>query len=343
MRILVLGGTVFLGRHFVEAALARGHEITLFNRGLTDNPFKDFVHSLVGERDPDKGAGLAALAQGQWDAVLDTSGFVPRHVAASCAALAGRTGHYIFVSSVSAYADLSVPGIEEHAPLATLADPASEDIQRDYGALKARCEQLVVQHFGKRALIVRPGLIIGPHDPTDRFAYWAARFGDPTLLGTRGNLVVMPAPADRPIQCIDARDIVGWLLQALQAHRNGTFNLTSPPGLWTMSDLAQCGHRLAARRGFDLSVRWLDDTHLLAHGVTPWTGLPLWIPLTDTQNHGLALIDVQRALDTGLTVRALQETLTDTVQWLIQTPRKDHWKMVLDGQLEESITQLLPV
>ncbi|MGA2548951.1 MAG: NAD-dependent epimerase/dehydratase family protein [Burkholderiaceae bacterium] len=339
MEILVLGGTNFLGRHFVEAALARGNRVTLFHRGKSPNPFGDAVEVRLGDRDPQIGSGLGALESGQWDVVLDTSGYLPRHVRASADLLFGRVGHYYFVSSVSAYADLSAPGVDETAPLAVLSDPASEDVATDYGALKAACEAVVLDRYGKQALIVRPGLIVGPHDPTDRFPYWAARFGAPTLLGERGSVAVMPGPPGRAIQCIDARDIVLWIFLALQAQRGGAYNLTSPPGQWTMGSLAESGHKLSVKRGFDVSIHWVEDAELVAAGVAPWTGLPLWLPASDTTFQGLQSVDVTRALDSGLTIRPLLETITDTLEALITTPAGTRFQNVLPAALEEALAK----
>jgi 2'-hydroxyisoflavone reductase len=337
MNILVLGGTRFLGRHFVAETLARGHRLTLFTRGQSPNPFGTAVELRVGDRDPDVGAGLAALAAGQWDVALDTSGYLPRHVEASCALLDGRIGHYIFVSSVSAYADLSSPGVDEGAALAALPDPPSEDIALHYGGLKAACEAHVRARFGNKALIVRPGLIVGPHDPTDRFTYWAARFGAPTLLGARGARAVLPAPPGRTIQCIDARDVVAWLLQAIQAQRGGTYNLTSPAGRFTMGGLAEAGHELSVARGFDVTIAWVGEATLEARGVVPWSGLPLWIPDSDRVLRGMLAVDVTRALDTGLSIRPLLQTLTDTLEVLVSTPQGQRFTSVLTAELETEL------
>ena len=188
MRLLLLGGTQFLGRHVVEIALARGHEVTVFTRGRRSLPdeLRNRVSALTGDRDPRVAPGLDALAQRKWDAVIDTSGYVPRVVDASAALLAPRIARYLFVSSISVYAKLDRPGLDESAPLAMLERPDSEDVPKDYGALKAACEAVVTRTFGPRATLVRPGLIVGPHDPTDRFAYWPARFVHPHLLGDRG-------------------------------------------------------------------------------------------------------------------------------------------------------------
>src|SRR4051812_21318669 len=237
MRLLVLGGTRFLGRHLVDAALARGHAVTIFTRGRVPAPWGAAVVQRVGDRDPRIAPGLASLAEGEWDAAIDTSGYLPRCVGAGADALGGRVAHYTFVSSLSVYADSSVPDLDETAAVAALDDPASEDIAANYGALKARCEDEIRTRYGVRALIVRPGLIVGAYDPTDRFAYWIARFLCPELLGARADRAIVPAPPDRPIQVIDARDLAQWLLTAAEAKIGGTFNAISPGRMWTMGAL----------------------------------------------------------------------------------------------------------
>jgi len=180
MKLLILGGTRFVGRHLVEAALARGDAVTVFTRGRQPNPWGAAVTALTGNRDPGVAPGLAALEQGTWDAVIDLSGYVPRIVRASAALLAPRAGRYLFVSSFSVYADASRPGMTETAAVGTLDDPASEEIGKYYGPLKAACEDVVTGIFGDRATVVRPGLIVGPFDPTDRFAYWVGVGAQPS-------------------------------------------------------------------------------------------------------------------------------------------------------------------
>src|SRR5882762_6808084 len=202
MRILVLGGTRFLGRGFVVAAQARGHELTLFNRGRTNPELHPRVERILGDRD----GGLGALAGRTWDAVVDPSGFFPRVVGASARALAGSVGRYLFVSSISVYAEPIPHGVDETAPVAPLADPAVEDIGGGaYGGLKALCEDRVREAFGERATVVRPGLIVGPHDTTDRFPYWPRRIA-------RGGEVLAPGEPSAPVQLIDARDLAAFMV-----------------------------------------------------------------------------------------------------------------------------------
>jgi 2'-hydroxyisoflavone reductase len=339
MRLLVLGGTRFLGRHLVDAALGRGHDVTTFTRGRIAAPWGDRVTRLVGDRDPGVAPGLAALGTGEWDAVMDTSGYVPRCVKAAAGLLADRAGHYTFVSSMSVYADASRPGLDESAPVASLDDPASEDVAAHYGALKARCEDEVRAAFGDRALVARPGLIVGPHDPTDRFAYWVARFLRPELVGERPAQAVVPAPAERPVQFIDARDLAIWLVAAAEARIWGTFNACSPAGTWTMGSLVDALVRAARASGSEIAPAWRDDATLVAHGVEPWTGLPLWIPATDADFAGFMEFDCSRAQDKGLRIRALAQTIDDTAAWLAERSNEGAWRNVLSVEKER---ELLP-
>jgi nucleoside-diphosphate-sugar epimerase len=299
VRLLVLGGTLFLGRHAVEAALADGHEVTLFNRGRTAPDLFPEVERIRGDRAED----LSGLAARDWDAVLDTSGYLPRVVRASVETLERRVGRYAFVSSISVYADLSAP-VEEDAPTAELRDPASEDVAADYGALKAACEREVHGAFGPRALVVRPGLIVGPHDPTGRFTYWVER-------AARGGDVLAPGDPRRRVQLIDARDLGAWIVRALESGVTGVFNATGPEPRPTMADVLDACRRAA---GGDWDPIWVDDALLLERGVGEWDELPLW--LVDPEWRGMLEADVSRAIARGLTFRALEETARDTLEWV---------------------------
>jgi nucleoside-diphosphate-sugar epimerase len=327
MKLLVLGGTRFLGRHLVDAAIEAGHGVTIFTRAVTPSPWTAApVAHLVGDLDT-----------GEWDAAIDLSGYVPRCVGASARALATRVAHYTFVSSMSVYADSSRPDLDESTPVAILEDPASEDIMAHYGALKARCEDEVRATFGERALIVRPGLIVGPHDPSDRFAYWVARFVLPDQLGARPPEAVVPAPPSRPIQLIDARDLVRWMLDATVARIAGTFNASSPPRMWTMGTLVD---RLVERMtagNTPVVPRWIDEAKLAEHGVTPWTELPLWIPETDAESAGFMEFSSARALAQGLRIRPLARTIDDTAAWLAERTQEPAWRNVLSADKERAL------
>ena len=254
MRILVLGGTKFLGRAFVEAALARGHELTLFNRGETNADLFPEVEKVRGDRSGD----LSPLAGRVFDAVVDPSGYVPAVVRAS-AELLSDSGQYLFVSSVSVYADLSASPNEE-SPIAELGDASVDELAADYsnyGALKALCEQAVWQVFKEHSLCIRPGLIVGPHDPTGRFTYWAHRL-------ERGGEILAPAPPERRVQFIDVRDLAGWMVHCVERRMTGVFNATSEGTPW--------GELLAGA-----NVTWVPDEFLNEHEVGEWMELPLWI------------------------------------------------------------------
>lgn len=304
MKLLVIGGTRFLGRAFVQAAIERGHALTLFNRGRTSPGLFPGVERVAGDRD----GGLGALAGRTWDAVLDPSGYFPRVVGASAAALAGRTGFYAFVSSISAYASPMVAGADESAPLATLADPAVEEITGEtYGGLKAACEREVASVFGERSLVVRPGLIVGPHDSTDRFPYWPRRLA-------RGGEVLAPGDPAQPVQVIDARDLAAWMLAMIERGAGGTYNATGPAEPMTFGDVIERA-RLALEAV--ATVTWVEGAFLLERGVQPWTELPLWVPPEDA---GLDEVSIQRAIAAGLTFRPLAETVRDTLAWDLARP-----------------------
>ena len=332
MRLLLLGGTRFLGRHVAEAALARGHEVALFTRGRTPQPFGDRVRALVGDRDPRVAPGLAALEGGDWDAVIDTSGYVPRVVSASATLLAPRVRRCVFVSSLSVIARPDRPGLDESAPVAVLDDPTTEDVLPNYGGLKAACEAVVRDAYGDRATVVRPGLIVGPHDATDRFGYWVARFVHPRLLGDRPPRAVVPAPRERPVQFVDARDLAAWLLDLCERDIGGTYNACSPAGLWTMGDLVDAC--VAASADPPVST-WVDEKTLHDFHVEPWTGLPLWIPSTEADAAGFMSVDCDRAHAAGLMARPLDETVRDTAAWLAARDNAGAWQHALSGSREQ--------
>ncbi len=334
-KLLVLGGTRFLGRHFVDAALAGGHGITIFTRGREPGPWGDKVTRLVGNRDPDTVPGLGALEAGEWDGVVDTSGYLPRHVHAAAAMLERRVAHYVFVSSLSVYADASRADQDESAALASLADPASEDAAANYGALKAACEREVRSAFGERAAIIRPGLIVGPHDPTDRFSYWVARFLRPELVGDRGAAAVVPAPAARPIQFIDVRDLAQWTLDLVLARTPGVWNAVSPPRQWTMGALIDA----LRSRGSAVVPTWIDENALVLCGVEPWTELPLWIPQSDRAMAGFMEFACAKARAHGLRFRPLEETLDDTAAWLSARDNSAAWAHTLSADRERLLLQ----
>lgn len=334
MKLLILGGTRFLGRHLVDAALSRGDDVTIFTRGRQPVPWGDAVTALGGDRDPRIAPGLAALEHGTWDAVIDCSGYVPRVVEASARLLAARVHRYIFVSSMSVYAKTERPLMDERTPVAELADPSTEQVMEHYGALKAACEAVVQRIYGPRATHVRPGLIVGPFDGTDRFGYWVARFVDPAVLGSRPARAVVPAPRERPVQFIDGRDLAAWLLDLAVRDVAGTFNGCSPAFHWTMGDLVDA---LVEASPAPPAPVWIDDDTLVAQGVTPWTGLPLWLPPSEPDSAGFMAMDCSRAQAAGLAIRPLADTIRDTAAWLAARDNAAAWKQVMSGDAERKL------
>ena len=301
MKLLLLGGPKFLGRAVADAALERGHELTFFNRGTTNSELYRVTYAgaekLRGDRDGD----LTALAGRAWDAVVDTSGYVPQVVRASAETLAG-SGLYCFVSSISVYADYSVP-VDEGSPTAELGDAPIDALTPDfsnYGALKALCEAAVTETFGGGALNVRPGLIVGPHDPTGRFTYWPNRIA-------RGGEVLAVAPADRRTQFVDVRDLGEWLVTLCERGAAGTFNATNAGVTW--AELLAVSSDVT---GSAAEITWVDEDFLVANEVGEWMELPLWLA-------GPAMayadrVDVSRAVAEGLRFRPLEDTIRATLE-----------------------------
>ena len=298
MKLLVLGGTKFLGRAAVETALARGHEVTLFNRGETNPELFPEAEKLRGDREHD----LSALEGRTWDAIIDPSGYVPHVVRASAEALADSTGHYLFISSVSVYADFSRPS-DEDSPLEELAgdmpaDRLLEDFS-NYGGLKVLCERAVAETLPDRHVLVRPGLIVGPHDPTGRFTYWPHRIA-------RGGEVLVPGPPETTVQFIDVRDLASWLIDLSERRVRGSFNAINEGISWQA--LANTCREVA---GSDANFTYVDGDYLLEQGVGEWMELPLWIQ--DPDSVGMHMTDVSRAIREGLTFRPLEDTVRGTL------------------------------
>jgi 2'-hydroxyisoflavone reductase len=298
MKLLILGGTKFLGRHAVDAALAAGHEVTVFTRGQTNPDLFPEVEHLHGDRDGD----LGALEGRRWNGVVDTSGYVPRILRASAELLRDAVDRYVFVSSISVYDDFSQP-IDESTPLAQLADPATEEIAEHYGALKAACEAVIEAVYGDRGANVRAGLIVGPHDPTDRFTYWPRRLA-------AGGDVLGPGEPAAPVQFVDARDLAAWLVTLALEGPGGVFNATGPAEPLTFGDFLE---RARTAIGSDANVVWVEGQKLLDADVQPWSELPLWLP--GDEYAGMTRADTRRARAAGLTFRPLEETVVDTLAW----------------------------
>lgn len=325
MDILVIGGTRFVGRHTVEIAHRRGHSLTLFNRGQS-NPglYEDLddVEQILGDRDGD----LGLLSGRRWDVVFDTCGYVPRVVRASAEFLAQAAERYLFISTISVYRDPLAPGAGEDAPLAALDDDTTEAVTGEtYGGLKVLCERAVADVFAERALIIRPGLIVGPYDPTDRFTYWPVRVA-------RGGDVLAPGDGTVPVQFIDVRDLAQWAVTCLENGANGIYNATGPASKLRMRDFLQtCRDATDGEATFI----WVDDQLLQTHDVAPYTELPLWIP--GDEGVAFGTVQITRALEDGLTLRPLRETIIDTLRWAEARGSQYEWRAGLDPEREESL------
>ena len=305
MNLLLLGGTRFVGRHLAETALARGHEITLFHRGQTNPDLFPQAEHLLGDREGD----LSILDGRRWDAVLDVNGYLPRIVRASAERLAGAADRYVFVSTISVYADDTVPGRHEGSPLKQPApeDEGTEEISGGtYGWLKAHCERVVEEVWPSRNLIIRPCLVVGPQDFTGRFAYWPWRVA-------RGGEVLVPDRPDLPIQILDARDLAEWILRSVEEGRTGLFNAIGPRAFPDALTLGEVLETCRAVTGSDARFIWASEAFLLER-IEPYRELPLWV--SGPEHEGFYRLDNRKAVAAGLTFRPLAETVRDTLDWL---------------------------
>jgi nucleoside-diphosphate-sugar epimerase len=310
VRVLILGGTLFVGRHLVEAALERGHDVTLFNRGQTGPG----LYPELETRHGDRAAGdLESLREGTWDAVFDTSARVPRWVREAAALLADRVGHYAFVSSCSVYSDTTLPGTNESSPVHALEDETTEEITSAdvYGGLKVLCERELERALPGRSLSARAGLIVGPYDGTGRFTYWVHRIA-------RGGDVLAPEPRDQPVQLIHGRDLAEWLLDMAEKGESGTYNATGPETPLTMQRLLEA---IVAETGSDARLVWVDEGYLVENGVEAWSDLPLWVaPGGNPEVANFLAVDVTRAVTAGLRFRPLARTIRDTLEQADTSP-----------------------
>jgi 2'-hydroxyisoflavone reductase len=338
MKLLILGGTRFVGRHLVEAALARNHEITLFNRGKHLAAALSGVETIYGDRNSD----LAKLQTRRWDAVIDTCGYLPRTVRASAEILSHSVDAYVFISSLSVYADVSRSGIDETAPLAALTSEQLEKANEVdssgqvsavtygemYGGLKALCEQAVEEVLPNRVLVIRPGLIVGPYDYTDRFTYWVMRVA-------RGREVLAPGRPNRNLQFIDVRDLAEWIVRMIERKETGVYNASGVPHILTMESVLEECKRVSDS---DASFTWVNDDFLLQEKVGAWGEMPLWIPEEAAQDlKGFMFINCKRAVDSGLSFRPLKETIEDTLAWYETDRPNEELKAGLDPDKEQSL------
>jgi len=322
MRLLVLGGTVFLGRHLVEAALRRGHEVTLFNRGRHNPELFPDTEKLRGDRDGD----LTALRGRRWHAAIDASGHVPRVVGAAAAALADAVEQYTFISSIGVYAGFPrTPGIDESFPVAALADATVEAVTREtVGPLKALCERAAEAIMPGRVLAIRAGLLAGPHDPTDRFTYWPRRVA-------QGGDVLAPVGPELRIQFADARDLAAWTLRMTEERRVGVYNATGPEHPLTLGELLDVCREVSGSRA---RFTWVTEEFLLRNNLG-FMELPLWIP----RSPGTSTVVCDRALAAGLCFRPLAETVSDTLTWSETRPRDGRLRAGIERKREAEVLE----
>lgn len=327
MKILILGGTKFLGRHLVEAALANRHTVTLFNRGKTNPTLFPNIETITGDREHD----IEKLAGREWDAVLDVAGYVPRIVRISAQGLKRRVQHYVYISTISVYAGFEKIGINESDPVGTLEDESIEEITGEtYGPLKALCEKTVQDIYDDRALIIRPGLIVGPYDPTDRFTYWPMRV-------KRGGDMITPDRPDAPIQIIDVRDLSEFIIKLIEENASGIYNATGPDEPLSLGEMLDACKRVT---GSVAAFHWTSMEFLKEHDVAPWSDMPVWIPDTG-EDAGFARVDVSKAIKAGLKFRPLEETIRDTIAWAEMRPDDHEWRAGLKREKEEELLAIL--
>lgn len=315
MKLLIIGGTRFIGHHLVTAALIRNHEVTLFNRGQHQPAALSNVETIYGDRNSD----LSKLQGRQWDAVIDTCGYLPRSVRASAEALSGSVDRYVFISSLSVYANVSHPGVDENAPLVALTDDQLEEANKIdssgqtsaytygkmYGGLKALCERAAEEAMPDRVLIIRPGLVVGSRDYTDRFTYWVVRVA-------RGSEILAPGRPTRHIQFIDARDLAEWILRMIEHKETGAYNANRVPNMLTMEGVLQECKEVS---GSNASFTWVSDDFLIQEKVGAWSEMPLWIPENYSHLKGFMSINCNKAVCSGLSFRPISETIRDILNW----------------------------
>jgi 2'-hydroxyisoflavone reductase len=301
MDALLLGGPLFLGRHVIDALRAAGHRVTMLNRGKTNPELFPDVERLIGDRRSD----VSALKGRSWDVVVDTSAYFPGDVRRVMDALGDGAGHYTFVSTISVYADESTPGMDETAAVGHIDDPETDQLTGEsYGPLKALCEAAAEAAMPGRVANVRPGLIVGPNDPSDRFTYWVRRMAG-------GGDVLAPDRPDMPVQVIDVRDLAEWIVRLAESGTAGVFNATGPATPHRFDTVLDACRDAA---GTEARIVWVDEAWLVEQKVAPWMELPLWLPAGQGYD-GLSAVDVSRAVAAGLTFRPLADTCAATLAW----------------------------
>lgn len=313
LRILILGGTGFIGPHQVRYAIARGHKVTLFNRGKTNPGLFPEVEKLQGDRAV---GDYQALKGGEWDAVIDNPTTIPRWVRQATAALKGRAKQYVFISTISVYAKNDTSNADESAALLEGPEPESEDARKYYGPLKALSEKETEKAFRGNATVIRPGLIVGPGDLSDRFTYWPARLA-------KGGEALAPGNPTDPVQIIDARDLAEFAIRVCEDHTTGVYNCTGPRSLLTIAEMLG---GIRSVMSSDCYLTWVDATFLEKQSVRPWIDMPAWVPPTG-ESAGFARRNISRALSKGLTFRPLAITAKDTLDFYESEPEERKAKL----------------
>jgi 2'-hydroxyisoflavone reductase len=341
MKLLILGGTRFVGRHLVTAALARNHEITLFNRGQHPSAALTSFETIHGDRNSD----LSKLKGRRWDGVIDTCGYLPRTVRASAEILSHSVERYVFISSLSVYPDFSVLGMDETGSVATLTSEQLEQANqidssgqasavtygKMYGGLKALCEQAAEEVLPNRVLSIRPGLIVGPLDYTDRFTYWVQR----VARGNEVGKVLAPGRSERYVQFIDVRDLAEWTVRMIERKEAGVYNANGLPHNLTMERVLEKCKMVSAG---DASFTWVDDNFLMQEKVVPWSEMPLWMP-EEAAPHlkGFMFINCDKAVGSGLSFRPLNETIRDTLSWFETNRLNEELRAGIDTDKEQRL------
>ncbi len=326
LKILIMGGTGFLGPHIVESARKRGHTLTLFNRGKTHPGLFPDIEQLHGDRKTD----IGALANRKWDAVVDTSAYIPGDVTRSATMLAPNVSHYLLISTVSVYAKMDKPGMDESATVATTTEPDAQKVTNEnYGALKALCEQTLEKIMPGRATVIRPGLIVGPGDGTDRFTYWPVRVA-------RGGEVLAPGSPQDFTQFIDARDLADFIVLCLERKTLGTFNADAQAGSITMGRLLDTCKAVSKS---DATFTWVDAKFLDKQKVSAWGDMPAWLP-AEGDDAAFGRVSAAKAKAAGLKYRPLDDTVRDTLAWF-KTEPAEHQAKLKSGISAEREAQVL--
>ncbi len=300
LKVLILGGTTFLGPHLIQELQQKGHEVTIFSRGNQSVGFSN-VEKLQGDRD----GNIEALRGRTWDAVIDTSGHLPRIVRDSSSLLSNSTKHYTFISTIGVYQDFYTQNIDESYPVAKLDNEKDEEItEKTYGALKATCEKIIQHYFLNHCLIIRPGLIVGPLDPTERFSYWPIRV-------IKGGEILAPGSPNQLIQFIDVRDLAKWIVTMVEHQTTGTYNATGPATPLSFEQFLKVCQRSSDNSS---SLTWVSEDFLIKHQIQDWVELPLWLSYKRNMP-GFLNVNINKARQAGLSFRPLSETLSAIIAW----------------------------